>query len=157
MRIGIGYDVHPLAAGRPLRLGGVDIPHHAGLAGHSDGDALLHAVADALLGAAAMGDLGGHFPDTDPQFKGADSRELLREVARRVREAGWAPSNVDCTVIAQQPRLAPHISAMRQNLAQDLCLAPERVSVKATSPEGLGALGHEAGIAAQAVVLLEPV
>lgn len=155
MRIGTGYDVHRLVPGRPLILGGVRIPHPLGLAGHSDADALLHAVADALLGAAALGDLGHHFPDTDPAHADADSRHLLREVVRLVREAHWAPANVDSTIVAQAPRLARHIPAMREHIAADLGIDPARVSVKATTPEGLGPLGHEEGIAAQAVVLLE--
>lgn len=156
MRVGTGYDVHRLAAGRPLVLGGVRVPHDRGLEGHSDADALLHAVADALLGAAALGDLGAWFPAAEPAWAGADSRDLLARVVARVREAGWQPVNVDATVIAQRPRLAPHVPAMRGNLADTLGIALDAVSVKATTPEGLGPLGHEEGIAAQAVVLLRP-
>jgi 2-C-methyl-D-erythritol 2,4-cyclodiphosphate synthase len=155
LRIGSGFDLHPLVPGRPLVLGGVNVPHSHGLQGHSDADVLFHAVADALLGAAALGDLGRHFPPGDPRFEGADSGRLLREVAERVGEAGWQPVNVDGTVIAERPRLAPYLDAMRANLARILALPPERVSVKATSPEGLGPIGRGEGIAAQAVVLLE--
>lgn len=157
MRIGSGYDVHRLVPGRPLILGGERIPHPRGLEGHSDADALLHAVSDALLGAAALGDLGTHFPDTDSQYAGADSGGLLREVVRRVAERGWAPVNVDCTVIAQAPRLAPHIPAMRSRLAELLGLPLDAVSVKATTPEKMGPLGREEGIAAQAVVLIDSI
>jgi len=156
MRIGQGYDVHALVPGRRLVLGGVSIDHPRGLLGHSDADALLHAVTDALLGAAGLGDIGGHFPDTDPQWRGADSRQLLRAALDTVRRAGWRVGNVDATVIAQAPRLAPHVPAMRANLAQDLGVAPECVNVKAKTHERLGFEGREEGMAAQAVVLLVP-
>ncbi|KIA78921.1 2-C-methyl-D-erythritol 2,4-cyclodiphosphate synthase [Chromobacterium amazonense] len=156
-RIGQGYDVHQLAAGRPLILGGVEIPHEKGLLGHSDADALLHAITDALLGAAALGDIGRHFPDTAAEFKGADSRVLLREAAARVRAAGWRPVNVDSTLIAQQPKLAPHIDAMRANIAADLGLDVGAVNVKGKTNEKLGYLGRCEAIEAQAVCLLVPV
>ncbi len=154
MRIGTGFDVHALVAGRPLVLGGVTIAHPRGLEGHSDADVLLHAIADALLGALALGDLGLHFPDTDARWKGADSRTLLREVAAKVASAGWDVGNVDATVIAQAPKLAPHIAAMRANIAADLRCGLDTVSVKATTTERLGFTGREEGIAAEAVVLL---
>ncbi|POA97799.1 2-C-methyl-D-erythritol 2,4-cyclodiphosphate synthase [Chromobacterium sinusclupearum] len=156
-RIGQGYDVHQLVAGRPLILGGVEIPHEKGLLGHSDADALLHAITDALLGAAALGDIGRHFPDTAVEFKGADSRVLLREAAARVRAAGWRPVNVDSTLIAQQPKLAPHIDAMRANIAADLGLDVGAVNVKGKTNEKLGYLGRCEAIEAQAVCLLIPV
>ncbi|OWY38498.1 2-C-methyl-D-erythritol 2,4-cyclodiphosphate synthase [Xenophilus sp. AP218F] len=155
-RIGQGYDVHQLVAGRPLILGGVDIPHDKGLLGHSDADALLHAITDALLGAAALGDIGRHFPDTAAEFKGADSRALLREALARVRAAGWEPVNVDSTLIAQQPKLAPHIDAMRANIAADLGLDVGAVNVKGKTNEKLGYLGRCEAIEAQAVCLLQP-
>lgn len=154
MRIGHGYDLHALADGRRLVLGGVDIPHGRGPIAHSDGDVLLHAVADALLGAAALGDIGQHFPDTDPAFAGADSRGLLRQVAERVRAAGYRVANVDATVLAQRPKLAPHRDAMRANIAADLGVPIEQVSVKATTTEGLGPVGRQEAIAAHAVCLL---
>ncbi|PLP99923.1 2-C-methyl-D-erythritol 2,4-cyclodiphosphate synthase [Cupriavidus pauculus] len=153
-RVGQGYDVHALVPGRKLILGGVDIPHDRGLLGHSDADALLHAVTDALFGAAALGDIGRHFPDTDPDFKGADSRVLLREAARRVRAAGFEIGNVDATVIAQKPKLAPHIAGMVANLAEDLGLAVTHCNVKAKTNEKLGFEGKEEGIVAQAAVLI---
>jgi 2-C-methyl-D-erythritol 2,4-cyclodiphosphate synthase len=146
--------VHALVAGRKLILGGVEIPHDRGLLGHSDADALLHAVTDALFGAAALGDIGRHFPDTDPDFAGADSRVLLREAARRVREAGFEIGNVDATVIAQKPKLAPHIAGMVQNLAYDLGLPVTHCNVKAKTNEKLGFEGKEEGIVAQAAVLI---
>jgi len=155
LRVGTGFDLHRLVPGRPLVLGGVRIPHETGLAGHSDADALLHAVADALLGAAGLGDIGRLFPNDDPRFAGADSAALLREVMDRVRSAGWRPVNVDTTVIAEKPRLAPHISAMRQSLARLLDLREDAVSVKAKTHEGLDAIGKREAIAAQAVVLLQ--
>ena len=155
-RIGQGYDVHQLVAGRPLILGGVRVPHEKGLLGHSDADALLHAITDALLGAAALGDIGRHFPDTAAEFKGADSRALLREAAERVRAAGWRPANVDCTLIAQKPKLAPHIDAMRANIAADLGLDVGAVNVKGKTNEKLGYLGRCEAIEAQAVCLLMP-
>jgi len=154
IRVGQGYDVHALVPGRKLVLGGVEIPHDRGLLGHSDADALLHAVTDALFGAAALGDIGRHFPDTDPAFAGADSRALLREAVRRVREAGYEVGNVDATVIAQAPKLAPHIGAMVANLAEDLGIAAGRCNVKAKTNEKLGFEGRQEGIVAQAVVLL---
>ncbi|WP_428852887.1 2-C-methyl-D-erythritol 2,4-cyclodiphosphate synthase [Imbroritus primus] len=154
VRVGQGYDVHALVAGRPLILGGVTIPHDKGLLGHSDADALLHALTDALFGAAGLGDIGRHFPDTDPAFAGADSRVLLREAAARVRAAGYAIGNVDATVIAQAPRLAPHVNGMVENIAQDLGIAVERVNVKAKTNEKLGYLGRQEAIEAQAVALL---
>lgn len=154
MRIGTGHDVHALTAGRPLVIGGVTIPHSRGLAGHSDADVLLHAIADALLGALALGDLGAHFPDSDPRYKGADSRTLLRHVAGLVRQSGWEVGNLDTTVIAQAPRLAPFVAAMRGNIAADLGVDATQISVKATTTERLGFAGREEGIAAEAVVLL---
>lgn len=153
-RIGQGYDCHVLVQGRPLILGGVTIPHKTGLLGHSDADALLHAITDALFGAAGLGDIGRHFPDTDPQFAGADSRKLLREAARRVRETGYAIGNVDATIIAQQPKMAPHIASMVANIATDLDIAPQCVNIKAKTNEKLGFLGREEGIATEAVALI---
>jgi 2-C-methyl-D-erythritol 2,4-cyclodiphosphate synthase len=155
LRVGLGYDVHPFAAGRPLVLGGVTVPHAAGLAGHSDADAVSHALADALLGAMALGDLGRHFPDSDPRWRGADSLDLLRRVVALLAERGARPVNADVTAVTEEPRLAPHVDAMRARLAAALGVAPERVSVKATRPEGLGALGRGEGLAALAVVLVE--
>lgn len=156
-RIGTGFDVHQLVAGRPLVMGGVTIPHDKGLLGHSDADVLLHAIADALLGAAALGDIGKHFPDTDSAYKGADSRVLLRGVLARVREAGWQVGNIDSTIIAQAPKMAPHIASMRANIAADCCVLLDCVSVKATTTEQLGFTGRREGIAAQASVLLTAV
>jgi 2-C-methyl-D-erythritol 4-phosphate cytidylyltransferase/2-C-methyl-D-erythritol 2,4-cyclodiphosphate synthase len=153
-RIGQGWDVHALVPGRPLVIGGVAVPHAHGLLGHSDADVLLHAITDALLGGAALGDIGRHFPDTDPRFAGSDSRVLLREAVARVRAAGWRPANVDCTVIAQAPKLAPHVPAMVEAIAADLGLAAARVNVKAKTAERLGYAGRQEGISAQAVVLL---
>jgi 2-C-methyl-D-erythritol 2,4-cyclodiphosphate synthase len=153
-RIGQGYDVHALVPGRPLIIGGVTVPYDRGLLGHSDADVLLHAITDALFGAAAMGDIGRHFPDTDERFKGANSRVLLRECAKRVTEAGFVIGNVDSTVIAQAPKLAPHIDGMRANIAEDLSLPLDRVNVKAKTNEKLGYLGRGEGIEAQAAVLL---
>ncbi|MBC7161853.1 MAG: 2-C-methyl-D-erythritol 2,4-cyclodiphosphate synthase [Immundisolibacter sp.] len=154
MRIGHGYDLHALAPARPLVLGGVQIPHSHGPIAHSDGDVLLHALADALLGAAALGDIGQHFPDTDPAYAGADSRLLLRRVVALVREAGYSVVNIDATVLAQRPKLAPHRDAMRANIAADLGLDIDAVSVKATTTEGLGPVGRGEAIAAHAVCLL---
>jgi len=154
MRIGHGYDVHRLTAGRKLILGGVEIPHTLGLLGHSDADVLLHAVSDALLGAAALGDIGCLFPDTDSAYKDADSLELLRIVAARVREAGWQLGNLDCTILAQAPKLRPHIDKMRENIAAACGVDVAQVSVKATTEEGLGFTGTQEGIAAHAVCLL---
>ncbi|MBU6483343.1 MAG: 2-C-methyl-D-erythritol 2,4-cyclodiphosphate synthase [Betaproteobacteria bacterium] len=154
MRIGTGFDVHPFAAGRPLVIGGVTIPHDRGLEGHSDADVLLHAIADAVLGALALGDIGTHFPDHDPRWKGADSRRLLREVVALASLQRYRVGNVDTTVIAQAPRLAPHVATMRANIASDLGCAVDCVSVKATTTERLGFAGRGEGIAAMASVLL---
>ena len=154
IRIGHGYDVHRLVPGRKLILGGVEIPHTTGLLGHSDADVLTHALMDALLGAAAMGDIGHLFPDSDVQYAGADSLQLLRAVMERLRAAGYAVGNVDCTVLALAPKLAPHILQMRKNLAEILGCGLDAVSVKATTEEGLGFTGAKEGIAAHAVVLL---
>jgi len=154
MRIGHGYDVHRFGAGDFVTLGGVQIPHSFGLIAHSDGDVLLHALADALLGAAALGDIGRHFPDTDPAYKGADSRALLRRVRELVQEQGFSVGNVDATIIAQKPKMAAHIETMRKNIASDLQISVNQVNVKATTTEGLGFCGREEGIAAHAVVLL---
>ena len=154
IRVGEGWDVHQLVAGRKLVLGGVEIPHSAGLLGHSDADALLHAITDALFGAAALGDIGRHFPDTDAQFKGADSMVLLTEAARRVRAAGWQIGNVDSTVIAQAPKLAPHIGAMRERIAQGLGVETDQVNVKAKTAEKLGPVGEGRAMEARAVVLI---
>ncbi len=155
MRIGHGYDVHRLVPDRALILGGVKLEHTLGLLGHSDADVLLHAVSDALLGAAGLGDIGKHFPDTDPQYKGADSLELLRIVAQRVGEKGYRVSNVDVTVIAQCPKLRPYIEKMERNIADALGISPDRVNVKATTEEHLGFTGREEGISCHAVCLLE--
>lgn len=154
IRVGQGYDVHQLVDGRPLILGGVEIPFARGLLGHSDADALLHALTDALFGAAGMGDIGRHFPDTDAAFKGADSRVLLRECVRRIAADGWRVGNVDATLIAQQPKLAPHIPAMLVNLAADLDVTVDCVNVKGKTNEKLGYLGRNEAIEAQAVVLI---
>lgn len=154
MRIGHGYDVHRLVPGRKLILGGVEIPWQTGLDGHSDADVLLHAVMDALLGAAALGDIGCHFPDTDPAYRGADSRQLLRRVVQLVQAAGYRLGNLDVTVIAQAPKLAPHLAQMQQNLAQDLGADLACINVKATTEEHLGFTGQELGIACHAVCLL---
>ena len=155
MRVGIGYDLHPFKVGRDLVLGGVRIDHPAGLDGHSDADVLTHAVIDSLLGAAGLGDIGKMFPVDDPEFEGASSLDLLARVVEALRSAGYRVANVDSTVVAQAPRLGPHLDAMRQNLASRMQVSPGQVGVKATSPEGVGALGHEAGIAAQAIALIE--
>jgi len=155
MRIGIGYDIHRLVPDRPLRLGGVAIPFERGLLGHSDGDVLLHAVCDALLGAAGLGDIGEQFPDTGPAYQDADSATLLAATIKKVRAAGFAPVNVDANVIAEQPRLAPHKPAIRQRVAEILGLDPARVSIKARTHEGLDAVGRGEAIAAQAIVLLD--
>ena len=155
MRVGHGFDVHALAAGRKLVIGGVTIPHDKGLAGHSDADVLLHAICDALLGAAGLGDIGGHFPDSDQQYADIDSRMLLREVARKLAARALRVGNIDATVAAEAPRLAPHIPRMIGNIAADLGVAPARVSVKATTTEQLGFVGRGEGMAALAVALLE--
>ena len=155
LRIGEGWDTHALVAGRPLVLGGVTIPHSHGLLGHSDADALLHAITDALLGAAGLGDIGHHFPDTDPAFQGADSVLLLQATAERVRAAGWRVVNIDSTVVAQAPKLAPHIPAMRAGIAAALGLAADAVNVKAKTAERMGPVGEGRAIEARAVCLLQ--
>lgn len=155
MRIGHGYDVHKLVSGRKCIIGGVDIPHETGLLGHSDADVLLHAVMDALLGAAALGDIGHLFPDNDPKYKGADSLALLREVGHVLQTNGWVLSNLDATILAQAPKMAPHILQMRQNIADALSVSIDQISVKATTEEGLGFTGAKEGIAAHAVCLID--
>jgi len=156
LRVGQGFDVHAFGPGDHLTLGGVRIAYHHGFMAHSDGDVLLHALCDALLGAAALGDIGRHFPDSDPRYRGADSRILLAEVMTRVRAAGWFPINVDSVIIAQQPKMAPHIEAMRANIAADCGLPRTAVNVKATTTERLGFTGRGEGIAAEAIVLCGP-
>lgn len=153
-RVGTGFDVHQLVVGRALIIGGVTIPYERGLLGHSDADVLLHAIADALLGAAALGDIGKHFPDTDSAHSGADSRELLRTVVKRLFESGWQVGNIDATIIAQAPKMAPHIAQMRSNIAADCGVALDCISVKATTTERLGFTGRGEGIAAEASALL---
>ena len=153
-RIGQGYDCHALVPGRALIIGGVKIPHRLGLLGHSDADVLLHAITDALFGAAGLGDIGRHFPDTDPNYAGADSRTLLKDAGRRVREAGYEIGNIDATLIAQAPKMAPYIPAMISHIAVDLDLDPEQVNIKAKTNERLGWEGREEGIGAQAIVLI---
>jgi 2-C-methyl-D-erythritol 2,4-cyclodiphosphate synthase len=155
MRVGVGFDVHRLGAARPLRLGGVEIPGSPGLIGHSDADCVLHAITDALLGAAALGDIGEHFPDDDPQYEDADSRDLLARAAGFVTQAGYVPVNVDCTVLAERPKLSPHRTEMRRTIAAAVGLNEDAVGVKFTTLEGLGALGRGEGIACHAVCLLE--
>ncbi|MDP2107645.1 MAG: 2-C-methyl-D-erythritol 2,4-cyclodiphosphate synthase [Rhodocyclaceae bacterium] len=154
IRIGQGYDVHPLVPGRALIVGGVTIPYSMGLHGHSDADVLLHAITDALLGAAGLGDIGRMFPDSEVRWQGADSRMLLRDALAAVRTAGWRVGNIDCTVIAQAPRIAPYVAQMREHIAADLGIAPERVNVKGKTTERLGFTGRGEGIAAEAVALL---
>lgn len=154
MRIGHGYDVHRLVEGRKLIMGGVEIPWEKGLLGHSDADVLLHAIADAILGALGMGDIGKHFPDTDPAFKGADSMKLLAHVVSLADSRGWQVGNLDATIIAQRPKMAPHIPVMRSGIAATLAVDEDRVNVKATTEEGLGFSGREEGISAHAVVLM---
>lgn len=154
IRVGEGWDTHALVSGRPLILGGVTIPHTHGLLGHSDADALLHALTDALFGAAGLGDIGRHFPDTDAQFKGADSLVLLKEAARRVGEAGWHIGNVDATIVAQAPKMAPHIPLMRERIAQALGLPVDAVNVKAKTAEKMGPVGEGRAIEARAICLL---
>ena len=156
MRIGQGFDAHKLVEGRRLIIGGVTIPHPRGLDGHSDADVLLHAICDALIGAAALGDIGKHFPDSDPQYKGVDSRKLLRETAALLKKNGWRVANLDATIIAQEPRMAPHSAAMVANIAADIGVASGDVNVKAKTTEKLGFTGRGEGIAAEAVVLIEP-
>ena len=155
LRIGHGYDVHAFGGNKPLVLGGVIIPDHQGLVAHSDGDVLLHAVCDGLLGAAALGDIGQHFPDTDQAFKGADSRVLLRAVFDLIQSKNYSVGNLDVTVIAQTPKMAPHIKSIRENLAQDLAISLEQVNVKATTTEKLGFVGRKEGIAVHAVTIIE--
>ena len=155
MRIGTGYDVHRLTENRKLIIGGVEIPYEKGLLGHSDADVLLHAIMDALLGAAALGDIGLHFPDTGAEFKDIDSRVLLRRVRQLLADAGYTVENIDATIIAQRPKMRPHIEAMRNNIAEDLAIGLSQVNVKATTEEGLGFTGEGLGIAAQAVGLLK--
>ena len=154
-RIGQGYDCHALVAGRKLIIGGVEIPHPTGLLGHSDADVLLHAITDALLGAAGLGDIGRQFPDTDPAFAGADSAVLLAEAARRVRAAGWQIGNLDSTIVAQAPKLMPHIPAMRQRIAEVLGLQPDQINIKAKTAEKMGPVGEGRAIEARAVCLLQ--
>jgi len=155
MRIGQGFDVHPLIAGRKLIVGGVEIAHHKGLEGHSDADVLLHAICDALLGAAGLGDIGRHYPETDAAYAGADSRALLRDVAQKLREKKLKVVNIDATIVAQAPRMAPHMARMIANIAADLGIDAAAVNVKATTTEGLGFVGRLEGIAAQAVALID--
>lgn len=155
MRVGFGYDVHQLTAGRKLWLGGVEVPHSKGLLGHSDADVLLHAVCDALLGAAALGDIGGHFPDSDPQYKGIDSKILLRKCGELLTADGYRIANIDSTVVAQEPKIGPYIGQMRQTMATMLKIDPGQVSVKATTTERLGFEGREEGISAYAIALIE--
>jgi len=157
MRVGLGYDLHPLVAERPLVIGGIEVEYNRGLDGHSDADVLTHAVIDALLGAAALGTIGEHFPATDPQYEGISSLELLAMAANMVEEAGYAVVNVDSVVVAEEPRLQPYLARMALQLADRLGIDRDCVGVKATSPEGLGALGARQGIAAQAVVLIQPI
>lgn len=153
-RVGQGFDVHALVEGRPLIIGGVSIPHDRGLQGHSDADVLLHAITDAILGAAGMGDIGRHFPDTDPAYKGVDSRVLLRTAMQKLRDAGWKVVNVDATIHAQAPKIGPHAPAMAANISADLGMDPADVNIKAKTNEGLGYLGRKEGIAATVVALL---
>ncbi|MBI1943006.1 MAG: 2-C-methyl-D-erythritol 2,4-cyclodiphosphate synthase [Betaproteobacteria bacterium] len=155
MRIGQGFDVHALAPGRKLVIGGVEIAHEKGLAGHSDADVLLHAICDALLGAAALGDIGMHFPDSDPKYAAAASRALLREIGKKIGAQGFRIVNIDATIIAEAPRMAPHVARMIGNIAADLDIKPAQVSLKATTTEGLGFTGRGEGIAAQAIALIE--
>lgn len=155
-RFGMGYDVHRLTEGRRLIIGGVDIPYDKGLLGHSDADVLLHAISDALLGAAALGDIGRHFPDTDPAYEGADSLQLLAEVGRLLAQKGYVVGNVDATIVAQQPKMAPHIPTMRENIARALGVTADQINVKATTEEHLGFTGSGEGISAYAVAGIEP-
>ena len=155
MRIGQGLDVHAFASGRKLVIGGVEIPYHKGLAGHSDADVLLHAICDALLGAAALGDIGRHYPDSDPKYSDIDSRKLLRDVAAKVKAQGHKIVNVDATIVAEAPRMAPHVARMIGNIAADLGVAPAAINVMATTTEQLGSIGRGEGIAALAVALLD--
>lgn len=157
MRVGMGYDVHKLVEGRDLIMGGVKIPYEKGLLGHSDADVLLHAISDALLGAAALGDIGKHFPDTDPKYKGADSLKLLEHVGQLIEEKLYVIGNIDATIIAQRPKMAPHIPQMRENIARALHIDVDQVNVKATTEEGLGFTGSGEGISSQAIALLQTV
>lgn len=154
MRVGMGYDVHKLAEGRRLIIGGVDIPHEKGLLGHSDADVLLHAIMDAMLGAAALGDIGKHFPDTEEAYRGADSRQLLREVKRLINAEGYQVGNLDATIVAQAPKMCPFIEQMEENIAEDLQIEKNRINVKATTEEGLGFTGSKEGISSFAVCML---
>jgi 2-C-methyl-D-erythritol 2,4-cyclodiphosphate synthase len=153
--VGQGFDVHALVPGRKLVVGGVHIPHDKGLQGHSDADVLLHAICDALLGAAALGDIGSHYPDSDPAYRGADSRTLLKDVGKKISAQGYRIVNIDATIIAQAPRMAPHVARMTGNIAADLGIEPAAVSIKATTTENLGYIGRGEGIAAQAIALIE--
>ena len=155
MRVGQGFDVHAFAAGRKLVIGGVEIPYGKGLEGHSDADVLLHAICDALLGAAGLGDIGQHFPDSDPRYGGIDSRKLLRSVSSQIKNMGFAVVNIDATIIAQEPRMAPHVPRMIGNIAEDLHIKPAAINIKATTTEHLGFVGRVEGIAAQAIALIE--
>ncbi|HTG96618.1 MAG TPA: 2-C-methyl-D-erythritol 2,4-cyclodiphosphate synthase [Burkholderiales bacterium] len=155
MRIGQGLDVHAFAAGRKLMIGGVEIPYHKGLAGHSDADVLLHAICDALLGAAGLGDIGQHYPDTDPQFSEIDSRRLLRDVAKKLAGLKFKVVNIDATIVAEAPRMSPHVTRMTGNIAADLGIAPAAINIKATTTEQLGFIGRGEGIAAMAVALID--
>ncbi len=157
MRIGIGYDVHQLTKDRKLILGGVEIPYHLGLLGHSDADVLTHAICDAILGAAALGDIGTHFPDTDQTYAGMDSQIFLREIAKKIREQNYVVQNIDSTVIAQRPKLAPYIQQMRSVISKSLNVLDKQVSIKATTAEGLGIVGHEKAIVAQAIACISKV
>ena len=157
MRVGIGYDAHRLLEGRPLILGGVVVPYHLGLAGHSDGDVLVHAIIDALLGAAALGDIGHHFSSDDPQYENISSLFLLARVRDLLADHGWQVRNVDATIVAERPRLAPYVHQMRQAVGAHLGLEPDLISIKATTTDGMGFAGREEGISAQAIVLIEPV
>lgn len=157
IRIGQGFDIHQLQEGRKLIIGGIDIPHEKGLLGHSDADVLLHAISDACLGALALGDIGKHFPDTDAAFKDADSRELLKQIWTMIKEKGYRLGNLDCTIIAQRPKMAPHITAMRESIASLVEADVSQINVKATTGEKLGFIGREEGIASQAIVLLQKV
>ncbi len=155
IRVGLGYDVHKLVEGRRLILGGVDIPYEKGLLGHSDADVLLHAITDALFGAAGLGDIGSHFPDTDPRYKGADSLKLLEACGRELREQGWTIGNIDAVVVAQRPKLLPHVPQMKENIARALAIDPGQISVKGKTEEGLGFTGAGEGMAVHAVALIE--
>jgi len=154
VRVGHGYDVHQFCEGRKVILGGIEVPYPLGLKGHSDADVLSHAICDALLGAAGLRDIGSHFPDTDPQYKGADSAIFLKHAVKALAELGWQPGNIDATIICQEPRISPHVEAIRNRLAKTLAMTPDAVNIKATTTEGLGYLGRKEGIAAHAVALI---